>query len=278
MPTGKELAQEVYELSTTIVSYETGKSGQNGRSDCIGLVMGAMADLARIAYPMHSTNYFARWEMQWLREMDEELLETGYLVYKARDDSSALNDRYKPGGRYYTGDMMDYYHVGVVTGVDPLEITHCTSSSNANGIVRDKSAAGWTHYGALNKVTYAAQSGGKETGMVYSAYVTAAQGSTVNLRKRPDSTATVISRVKLGTVATVREEADGWAQVETPDGQIGYMMAKFLKRNGEEGDGNGDQTAQEAQQGASMTDYEREVLDRLDRICEAVKGQQEGVG
>lgn len=273
MPTGKELAQEVYELSTTIVSYEIGKSGQNGRCDCIGLIMGAMASLARANYPLHSTNYFARYQMQYIRKMDASALELGMLVYKAREDTGELNERYKPGGRYYTGDMLDYYHVGVVTGFSPLEITHCTSTQNANGIVQDNSTKGWTHYGAMLKVDYNSK---EVTQMLYKAKVTAAQGSTVNLRKRPDSSAAVIDRVKLGAIVEVNEEADGWAQVVTPNGDVGYMMVKFLSKI--EGSENTPESSEDGQNQPSLSAYEEAVLDRLDRIIEAVKGQQEGVG
>ena len=272
MPTGKELAQEVYELSTTIVSYETGKSGQNGRCDCIGLIMGAMARLARANYPMHSTNYFARYQMQCIKEMDADALELGMLVYKARTDTSELNDRYKPNGRYYTGDMLDYYHVGVVTDVNPLEITHCTKMDNVSGIVRDTKAKGWTHYGAMLKVDYNSKEAKQ---MLYEAKVTAAQGSTVNLRKRPDSTAPVIDRVKLGAIVQVNEEAEGWAQVVTPNGDIGYMMTKFLQKIE---DGNTAESTENAQKQPSLSVYEEAVLERLDSVIELLKGKQEGVG
>lgn len=50
----------------------------------------------------------------------------GEIVYKARkpgDSSYNLPDRYKANG----GDLLDYYHVGVVTKVRPLEITHCST-------------------------------------------------------------------------------------------------------------------------------------------------------
>lgn len=272
MPTGKELAQAVYELATTIVSYETGKSGQNGRCDCVGLIMGAMNTLERVNYPIHSSNYFARLQMQYMREMDKSALEEGMLVYKARKDKGELNDRYKEGGRYYTGDLLDYYHVGAVTGVDPLEITHCTSSATVNGIVRDKSTKGWTHYGAMLKVDYNSK---EEKQMLYEAKVTAAQGSTVNLRKRPDSTAAVIDRVKLGAVVQVNEEAEGWAQVVTPNGDIGYMMTKFLRKIE---DGNATESTEDAQKQPSLSVYEEAVLGRLDSVIELLKGKQEGVG
>lgn len=272
MPTGKELAQAVYELATTIVSYETGKSGQNGRCDCVGLIMGAMNTLERVNYPIHSSNYFARLQMQYMREMDKNAMEEGMLVYKARKDKGELNDRYKEGGRYYTGDLLDYYHIGAVTGVDPLEITHCTSSTTANGIVRDKSTKGWTHYGAMNKVTYTAAGGGMEEPMGYKAKVVAKTGSTVNLRKRPDDDAPIIKRVPLGEIVTVNEEAEGWAQVAEPTGEIGYMMTKFLAKVEEA------ETGENVPETPSEPTFEEAVLSRLDRIIELLMGENEGVG
>ena len=156
MPTAKEFASEVDELALTITGYQNGKSGQNGLCDCIGLVMGAMTRLGRGSYPMHSTNYFARYQMDSLRILSPaEKLAIGQLVYKADDNQSDLNDRYKAGGRYYTaGNMLNYYHVGVVTGTTPLEITHCTSSGNISGTKRDSSTKGWTHVGEMRGVDY----------------------------------------------------------------------------------------------------------------------------
>ena len=65
----------------------------------------------------------------------------GELVYKARRPSDSgydLHGRYLQGGRYWTGDTLDYYHVGIVTGVSPLEITHCTSTNGVDGITTDR--------------------------------------------------------------------------------------------------------------------------------------------
>lgn len=224
MPTAKDFAHAVSELAETITGYQTGKSGQSGLCDCIGLVMGAMSSLGHGSYPMHSTNYFARYQMEELKEAGIEPLKIGQLVYKARSDTQELNARYQAGGRYYTGDLLDYYHVGVVTSISPPEITHCTSTGSANGIKRDSTIRGWTHVGNLLGVNY-----GEENTVTKTAIVTVPNGtSSANLRKRPDRKSELIRRISAGMTVQVDESADGWARVTTPYGVTGYMMTEFL--------------------------------------------------
>ena len=235
MPTAKEFAREVEALALTVTGYQNGKSGQNGLCDCIGLIMGAMARLGRSAYPMHSTNYFARYQMNNLQPLqNSQELQEGHLVYKARSDTRDLNERYQPGGRYYReGDLLDYYHVGVVTDAGVFEITHCTQDGSISGIKRDTSTKGWTHFGELMEVDYVSDKNAgniKEETMSKTAYVSVPAGtSTANLRTRPDKSAPLIKRVSGGTVVDVLEQADGWAKIEAPDGNTGYMMLDFLK-------------------------------------------------
>lgn len=253
MPTAKEFTYEVEDIALTVTGYQEGKSGQNGLCDCIGLVIGAMSK----SYPMHSTNYFARYQMDNLRVLKSgETLQVGQLLYKATSDQSDLNDRYKPGGRYHTPkDMLDYYHVGVITDLNPLEITHCTSGGGVNGIKRDSSTKGWTHVGELKGVDYVADTNvgnNEEATMSKTAYVSVPAGTTTaNLRKRPDKSAPLIKRIMKGTVVDVLEQADGWAKIVDPEGDKGYMMAEFLKalENADAESGEGDrQTAEDLQQ------------------------------
>lgn len=225
-----DFVYEVKDLAQTITGYQTSKSGQAGLCDCIGLIMGAMSQLGHGSYPMHSTNYFARYQMQFLREMDAGELREGHIVYKATDSTADLNDRYKQGGRYYTGDLLDYYHVGVVTSVNPLEITHCTQNGSVSGIKRDYAADGWTHYGSMLGVVYNNSTPVKGEHMSKTAYVHASNGKPVRLRKAPGTDAETITKVQPGTVVTITEQSsDGWAQIVTPDDRVGYMMAQFLK-------------------------------------------------
>ena len=264
MPTAKEFASEVDELALTITGYQNGKSGQNGLCDCIGLVMGAMTRLGRGSYPMHSTNYFARYQMDSLRILSPaEKLAVGQLVYKADDNQSDLNDRYKAGGRYYTGDMLNYYHVGVVTSVSPLEITHCTSSGNISGIKRDSSTKGWTHVGEMRGVDYAIGYGKEEAPtMSKTAFVVSDDGNRVRLRSAPtDTSYNTIAKVNPGTVVDVPEQAGEGATVITPDGQRGYMMTQFLKFLE-----YADEPDEDGQNQPSNNSFEAEVLQRFDRL------------
>lgn len=230
--TGKAFADVVDGIAGTSPTYRTGGTGMDGTCDCIGLVMGAMYALGHSEYPMHSSNYFARCEVDNLQRVDamEDELQPGMLLFKARSDGNPrydLHERYRQGGRYFTGDLLDYYHVGVVTAVAPLEITHCTSTSQTDGIARDGTLDSWTHAGMVRGIDYREDDGGAAEEAVETAIVTAQSGSTVNLRARPGEKASLVMRVPIGRRVAVLERASGWAHVQV-DGTTGYMMEAFL--------------------------------------------------
>lgn len=275
MPTSMEFVHEVDALALTITGYQTGKSGQNGLCDCIGLVMGAMSNLGRGSYPMHSTNYFARYQMDTLRVLKSgETLQVGQLLYKANDDQSDLNDRYKPGGRYYVdSNLKNYYHVGVITGLNPLEITHCTSDGTTSGIKRDSSTKGWTHVGELRGVSYAlniADQNKEEPVVTGTAYVANTDGKPVRLRSAPTTNGAynTIKKVDVGTLMDVLEvgtsDGEEWATVVDPMNVKGYMMTKFL--NFVESAENAAESAEDLKKPASVIAFEQDVVERLTRI------------
>lgn len=257
-------------------TYRTGGRGADGTCDCIGLIMGAMYENGQKAYPLHSTNYFARFEMTALNALtNENQLSPGMIVYKAREDNGQLNDRYKQGGRYYVpGDLMDYYHVGVVTSVSPLEITHCTETSAIDGIAYDSSIRGWTHYGTLNDIDYAVNGGEEMETVSKLATVTSPNGKPVNLRKGPGTNYTYIAKVPIGTVVTVHGGNDEWMQVST-GGKTGYMMTSFLMV--EKVDEAPQETPQEDQQGGYSEGFEEKVLSMLEAIIDNLNAMG-GVG
>ncbi len=221
----------VLDIAAQRPTYRTGGTGKDGTCDCVGLIMGAMYALGRRKYDLHSSNYFARRQMDDLRTLASELdYRYGMVVYKAREDRGDLNERYKPGGRYYTGDMLDYYHVGVVTSVMPLHITHCTSGGGADGIKVDYAMGSWRYGGELMGVDYDAQTGGDTVEVLYRAVVTAKKGATVNLRISPKDGSKLIERVPIGTGVDVWEDAQGWAHIRTDAGRVGYMQSKYLAR------------------------------------------------
>lgn len=226
----------ILEIQSREPTYREGGVGADGTCDCIGLIMGAMYEAGQRKYDMHSSNYFARYQMQEMYTVSrQEHLFTGMIVYKAREDTSDLNARYQPGGRYYTGDMLDYYHVGVVLTANPLAIIHCTSGGGVDGITVDSSIGKWSHGGRLKGVDYSNDGVDvieeEETMEPYTATVTAPSGSTVNMRSRPNPDGPVIVRVPIGAKVEVQTNADGWARIVW-NGTIGYMMSQFLVKVG----------------------------------------------
>lgn len=273
MPSNKEFAQEVEALALTVTGYQEGKSGQNGLCDCIGLIMGAMARLGRGSYPIHSTNYFARYQTDNLAPLImSSQLRLGDIVYRATDDTADLNERYQPGGRYYTGDMMDYFHIGVVTGVSQLEITHCTSSGNISGIVRDNNIKNWDWRGMVRGVDYAPDAPVEEDSALQS-IVISPDGNPVKLRQNPGTNKPYIAKVQPGTVVSLIESADGWAHIKLPNGTIGYMMTQFLAPL--EVPEKPDESCEETHSDVS---FEEMVLEKLDRLIEAVNAISGGAG
>lgn len=226
----REVGSIAYERPT----YRIRGRGADGTCDCVGLIMGSMYRNGHAKYPLHSSNYFARYETEDLAKINSDTtLEPGMVVYKARADNGQLDERYRKGGAHHAGDPLDYYHVGVVTQSNPLEITECTEGGGVNGIDYDRSIRGWTHCGWVKGVTRSYEEGESDMA-TYKAWVYAPSGTTVNLRERPNSSGKLLDRVPIGTSVTVNESAQGWAQV-TVNGKTGYMMAQYLQYDPESG-------------------------------------------
>ena len=236
----------------------------DGTCDCIGLVMGAMYALGHSEYPMHSSNYFARCEVDNLQRVDamEDELQPGMLLFKARSDGNPsydLHERYKPGGRYYkNGDLLDYYHVGVVTSTEPLVITHCTETGLINGIARDYTLDGWTHVGTVDDMEYEDQWGDAPAPVHDIAIVYSEDGNPVRMRKAPTTDSETLIKVPKGAQVEGVETADGWSTILW-NGKRGYMMSEFLRVIGMVPD-------------KDDTSFESKVLAKLDEILLLLKG------
>lgn len=227
MITAKQLIEQVLAIESEKPSYRTGGTGADGTCDCIGAVMGAMYRLGHAAYPLHSSNYFARYQTEHLHQVTRaEELVPGEVVYKATEDPSGLNDRYLPGGTHANGDTRDYYHAGMVVSAEPLIIVHCTSSDRINGFTRDSRLGGWQWAGRVKGVSYE-----EEKNMGTQAIITVPSGTTANLRIRPSIQSRRIAKVPAGTAVSVTEKTDEWSRITTPAGETGYMMTQFLQFN-----------------------------------------------
>ena len=206
--------------------YRPGGDGSDGTCDCIGLVIGAIRRAGGSWTGTHGSNYAARYEMRELLPVtDAGELCLGDVVYKARTPGQAgyaLPERYKKGP-----DQRDYYHVGVVTAVEPLEITHCTGP----GIVRDTKLGKWTYRGRLEKVDY----DGTEVveTMVQTATVVADSGDDVKMRSTPSQTDGLYWKVPVGDKVQVAYVEGEWAKVRH-QGRTGYMMVEYLEMDAQE--------------------------------------------
>ena len=201
--------------------YQLGHDGSDGQCDCIGLIIGAIRRTGGSWEGTHGSNYAARNEMDYLLPVtDPDDLNVGEVVYKASMPGQA---NYNLPSRYDGDpDRRDYYHVGVVRSVTPLQIIHCTGL----GIVCDTKLGKWNYRGWLRKVS---QEGDTPMSEIMTATVWAASGSTVNLRDKPDGA--LIDRVPVGATVTVSGQQDGWSRIAY-NGQTGWMMDKYLRIEG----------------------------------------------
>ena len=215
----KTFVDNVQKIASERPTYRLGGDGSEGTCDCIGLIIGAIRRAGGKWPGTHGTNWSARNEMAALyRQVDAAQLEKGWVVYKAKAPNEAgyaLPDRYKSGA-----DLLDYYHVGVVTGIEPLEITHCTSGGGVDGITTDNRQGKWLYGGPLSLVDY-----GEEADPMEMAIVRASSGTSVNMRKEPGGA--LVVRVPVGSVVNVLERGGEWSKVAW-DGYQGHMQTLFL--------------------------------------------------
>ncbi len=201
-----------------------GSNDENG-IDCSGAFSRAYAMYGYSIY--HGSNRIVR---EYCSDVSEftgaSQLVPGMAVLKYRTDLSQLSDQYKPGGAYYDPSLpYDYYHIGLVCSVNPLQIIHATTP--AAKMDTDLSG-GWRIAGYLNQVDYVGP-GPTPTPVPKCAVTTAASGSTVNLRRSPSKQSTVLARVPLGETVAVNSAYDAtWWNVSYQK-YTGYMMSEFLR-------------------------------------------------
>lgn len=210
---------KVDEIAAEGPSYKLGHDGSDGACDCIGLIIGAIRRAGGEWTGTHGSNWAARNAVDALHAVaDAGDLQVGEVVYKAAMPGQS---GYNLPGRYRDDvDKRDYYHVGVVRSVDPLDIVHCTGP----GIVHDSRLGKWHYAGWLRMVRRGNNEG--EADKMQTAVVIAESGSTVNLRKTPHGA--LEDRVPVGSTAQVLDTMDGWARI-TVNGKTGWMDLKYLR-------------------------------------------------
>ena len=256
--TRDDFLSKVAEIAAEDPSYRLGGKGDDGTCDCIGLIIGAVERAGEDWDGIHGSNWWARNYTRDLRPVtDSDDLLPGDLVYKAREPGSAGYDL----PRRYDGhpDQRDYYHVGVVTSVSPLRITHCTSPG---GIMEDWKLGRWKYHGQLSLVD--GESKGEEamTAQGTMATVTAPSGKNVNMRSQPKSGAALVDRVPIGARVEVVESGPEWSGIRW-NGKTGYMMTSFLAldraQEAPQASGDGDLAQRVAELTAAVADLQVRV-------------------
>ena len=237
-------------------AYKQPGDGSDGTCDCIGLIIGALKRMGISWKGIHGSNYAARYQTDGLAYIERESqLQLGDAVYKAAQPDGKvkkacnsgykthkydLKSRYKKGGQYYTpNDQLDYYHVGVVTQVNPLRITHMTTPT----VKVDKNLdGGWNYCGKVKPLVNAsknASSTGEKPAVIVptttpvpsegsKAIVVADNGLPVKMREYPSTSCRTWINVLCGTEVTIIEPGETWAKINGCGRQGWYMMAKFL--------------------------------------------------
>lgn len=212
--------------------------GSDGTCDCIGLIIGAIRRMGLKWTGIHGTNWAARKEFVRLEKISKVSdLEVGDVVLKGRPPTKKgwdLPARYRSGGKYYNGDLTDYYHAGVVDSVSPLRIRHMASKMTTDTALDHNKNSVWGYHGKLKILVNASK--GEITAPSKDAYlptsgsravVVANNGSTVNLRKAPSGGYNIIMRVPIGMTVDILTPGETWAYIKF-DNVTGYMKAEFL--------------------------------------------------
>lgn len=206
-------------------SYEVGHDGSDGKCDCIGLVRGALMRAGETDIKnLNGTNQASRKAIRNLEKLKKEgQLQLGDVVLKTRDkdDSSMrLPDRYRKGNSDYDEKVgeINFTHIGVVTKVNPIEITHMTSPTAK----KDSSIKGWSYFGQLPYV-----SDYEDDPTIDKALVFAESGSTVKMREKPSTFCRLYWNVPIGSEIIVLESGESWSKIFW-NGKTGYMMSKFI--------------------------------------------------
>lgn len=218
-------------------AYKQPGDGSDGTCDCIGLIIGAIRRMGLKWTGIHGSNWAARKEFEKLKKIENvNDLELGDVVLKAyepNEKSWDLPTRYRKGGKYYNGDLKDYYHAGVVTSVNPLQITHMTSPT----VKVDTKLGKWGYYGKLSILVKASDGIIPKPEPVPSpdiptsgsrAVVVAESGSTVFLRQYPSKSCRTWDRVPVGSEVFIVDPGETWAKINYGRRKGWYMMSEFL--------------------------------------------------
>lgn len=213
---------KIDEIANEEPKYQHGHDGSDGQCDCIGLHIGALRRAGADWTGTHGSNYAARYDVDNLTKISSASdLQTGDIVFKAYEpgepgyDADTINRKYKN-----SGDLRDYYHVGTVTRINPLIITHMTTPT----IRRDTKIGKWRFKGRSKHIT-----GGDAPMTDYEKCIISGgdNKNPINIRAGKGTKTADIGDIPQGATADLIEYSDGWCKVRF-NGITGYVKTEFV--------------------------------------------------
>ena len=188
--------------------------------DCSGLWVKCFRDQGKRIY--HGSNtIFREYCTETGKLTNAKQLQPGMAVFKIKPWTDA-----DIGNRWYGKEPGNLSHIGMVTSVNPLVITHAT-----NPVVKqDKTIGRWAYWGKIKDVDYPDQPSAPDPQSTAEKQmrVVAENGRPVNMRRNPSLNAPRIEYVPVGNVVTQDStNADGWSHIRH-NGKTGWMLARFL--------------------------------------------------
>lgn len=204
---------------------------------------------------LHGSNSIFRKECSSTGKINSKSdLKVGMMVFKNRFDG-------KEPEKYQGDGLGNFYHIGAVTSINPLVITHATSPNAKQDTKFNSSMNGWTHWGIGNKVeltevteTDATEGGNEavaEAGELQNknCRVVTDDKTSVNMRKEGNKKGALVVRVPYNEIVLVTSDnGDDYVGTRWEDaigvyknvGKIyaGYMAREFLSVYDENSDDN----------------------------------------
>ena len=204
--------------------YESPGTNDKNGIDCSGMFVKMYRDQGAKIY--HGSNtIFREYCSETGKITSARDLQVGMAVFKCKPWTDA-----DKGNKWYGTEPGNLSHIGFVTSVNPLEITHCTSP-----VAKTDSTIGkWAYWGKLKNVDYGGSPSPEPgpdpepTPVTKTMYVYAENGKPVNMRRKASKQAELVERVPVGaSVIWQKDDGNGWAYVKY-HGFVGWMMDCYL--------------------------------------------------
>lgn len=216
-------------------AYVYGKSSLT-ECDCIGMPKYSFRECG-VSFSTTGTNYSARKQVDNLHKISSASnLHIGDVVFKAREPGDSgydLPSKYRVGGAEYNGDLRDYYHIGTVKSVNPLQIIHMTSPTAKTDTKIGKwgFVAQWKkeYIDDIDPVPAPEPEPVPEPEPAEPKYmvVYAENGKPVNMRVKPYLNAALVDRVPVGGIIEWLKEDGAWAYIKYGN-RYGWMLDCYL--------------------------------------------------